>query len=125
MGETIFPWLVCPLRLPRTEVASGFRGRRPVCDGLTRTTLELKCTDWGMDFKKTFEERGRSAFYMMGKWSNWTTLVLISAAANGSASKNSTASANSRNTTEELQGIPWNGSTEKGWSSWLYLLGCN
>src|SRR5213594_275286 len=60
-----------------------------------------------------------------GKWSSWTTLVLTSAAANCSASKNSTASANSRNATEELQGILWDGSAEKGWSSWLYLLGCN
>ena len=92
---------------------------------LDEDILELKCTDWGMDFKKTFEDRGRSAFYRMGRWSNWTTLVLTSAAANGSASKNSTASANSKNTIDELQGIPWNGIAEKGWSSWLYLLGCN
>jgi hypothetical protein len=34
---------------------------------LTRTTLELKCTNCGTVFKKTFEERGRSTFYGDGE----------------------------------------------------------
>src|SRR5881296_1197876 len=118
MGETISLWLVCPLRLHRTTVASGFRGRKPVCDGLTRTTLELKCTNCGTVFKKTFEGRGRSTFYSDGEMVKLQH-VLTSAAANGSVSRKSTASADSKNASEKLQGILWNGSAEKGWSSWL------
>jgi len=34
---------------------------------LTRTTLDLRCTNCGTVFKKTFEERGRSAFYSEGE----------------------------------------------------------
>ena len=39
----------------------------PVCDGLTRTTLELRCTNYSTVFKKTFDERGRSTFYGEGE----------------------------------------------------------